>query len=418
MKTETSPVVSTKHKGTSPEALAAIHEILSAVGIPNQFTALSELDLSKKEEERALELYWMVAEKRTRLGWINQNSRNLKWAWYLDQKFRSAEKDVTPPRLNGASPVEKKVAVRPTERTLTFHWVEKQMREHALDRRIAAILKRKNLESYDDLHSTTCLWLAEWANAGTFDPFLAEGKPPSPGTLAEWVGQKLHHDRYKKGTDALTRIMTGARTQCEVRHNRAAAELADQTGSMPRTVLMPGAEKIDPAAPKAIPLAAGSDPAAMGDGFDIVDNRSEGSFTGEREREAENELVRDIIRVRRPRAADRYGRMFDHLIAGTPKELVAEQEGIKLLRVNHLFQRVRDDMTGASVLVDLALRILAMVSEEPWAELAEIEAEFPTNPEVAPALKLLKVRGLLEEKGCSFVATKAGHNAHQVGLLA
>lgn len=409
-------MVSSKHKGTSPEALDAVHEIFSSVGITNRFASLSEPDLTEKVGDGALELYWPVDGKRVRIGWVRQNTRTMKWAWYLDQALRS--KASSAKELVVAPTPEKKVVKRPTERTLTYLWVEKQMVEQALDRRIAAILKKKNLESFEDLHSTTCLWLAEWANAGTFDPFLAEGKPPSPQTLAKWVGQKLHHDRYKNGTDALTRHMTGARTQCEVRHNKEAAELADMTGLPVRQVFMPGAQLVDPSTPKAIPVSMGNEPATMAGGFDLVDHRPVGVFTGEREKSAEHALVRDIIRVRRPRAADRYGRMFDYLIAGTPKEEVAEQEGIAILRVNHLFQRVRDDMSGAPVLVDVALRILSLVSEEPWAELAEIEAELSANPEVAPAIELLKVRGFLEDRNGSFAATKAGHNACQVGLLA
>lgn len=417
MQSETLPVVSPKHSGMTLEALDAVHEILSSVGINKRFAAMSELDLTQKAGERALELFWPIGEKRSRIGWVLQNSRTLKWAWYLDKSLR-CEAPIKAVVVKETPETKKAAVKRPAERTLTYHWVELQMREQALDRRIAAILKKKNLESYDDLHSTTCLWLAEWANAGTFDPFLAEGKPPSVQTLAKWVGQKLHHDRYKNGTDALTRHMTGARTQCEVRHIREAAEIAERDGTPARQILMPGAQLVDPSTPKAIPVAMGSEPATMADGFDLVDNSSALMFTGDREKDAEHALVRDIIRVRRPRAADRYGRVFDYIIAGTPKEQVAEQEGIALLRVNHLFQRVRDDMTGAPVLVDVALRILAMVSEEPWAELAEIEAGFAGNPEVAPAIELLKVRGLLEERNRSYVATKAGHNAHQVGLLA
>lgn len=314
------------------------------------------------------------------------------------------------------APVRKDIPTR----TLTFVWVELQMKEHALDRKIASILKRGNTEEYEELHETTCLWLAEWAAKGTFDEYLRDGKPPGPKVLAKWVNQKLHHDRYKKGTDALTRHMTGARTQCEVRHVREAQALAERTGTKVKIVMMPGSEKIDPNAPVAVLIPVPDDTKPLSNGFDIMDPDSTNRMTRPFEEDAEKALVHDIIRIRRPRAAERYARMFDHLTAGTSKEDVAVLEGTSVLRVSHLFQRVRDDLSGAPVLVEIALRVLALACEEPWSSLGEIQTSLSAEggEELGDALTLLKARGLLLEKNSAYVATDAGRNANLLGALA
>lgn len=305
-------------------------------------------------------------------------------------------------------------------RTLTFVWVELQLKENALDRKIASILKRTNTEDYEELHETTCLWLAEWAARGTFDTYLKDGKPPGPKLLAQWVNQKIHHDRYKKGTDALARHMTGARTQCEVRHNRDAKEAAERTGAKLKVVLMPGSEKLDSTAPTLVYTTNVDGPPPYEGMFDLVDPNSVENLTSGFERDAEKGLVHDIIKVRRPRAAERYARIFDHLTAGTSKEEVAKIEGTSVLRVSHLFQRVRDDLSSAPVLVDIALRVLALACEDPWSSRSDFQEALPPEgvDELGDAISLLELRGLISEKNSTYIATDAGHSARALGTLA
>lgn len=437
MNTEVLPEASLVHKGSSPSALEAARTILSSVGILRLVNSLSDLDITKRPEDGVLLLYWPVAGERKFIGWFREDQRSHKWPWYLDYCYRSKQGPPAPKVVSissSAGPtteVSLTVETTKAERTLTEVWIEKQVREQALDRRVVAIMSRKNTESHDDLLSITGLWFAEWSKKGTFDAYLEKGKPPGVATLACWVGRKLCHERYQIGTDALSRHMTGARTECEVRKIRKAREESDQKGGPVKLVLMPGAELIDPRAPKVVASSAGED--VPTNEFDLV---APAEVSDEVSTPAEISLVHDIIRVRRPAAAARYIRICDYMLAGLPREEVAIKEDIEVRRVKHLCQRVRDDLAAAPVLVEVALRILALVSQEPWSEMAEIEAEIDISktkggvddkgdksdkgdtPGVDMAMKLLKIRGLIEEKKGSYILTQQGHGVNETQILA
>ncbi len=143
--------------------------------------------------------------------------------------------------------------------------------------------------------------------------------------------------------------------------------------------------------------------------------------------------------MERGRAADRYARIFDRLMSGCPKEEAAVLEGVSELRVSHLYQRVRDDMKRAPLLMQVSLQVLRLISEEPYSTLDELDEQVEELvPEVATseddttsevrkkqqaelhkALRLLVMRGLATEaKGCSYAPTEAGEEALEQGSLA
>ena len=120
-------------------------------------------------------------------------------------------------------------------------------------------------------------------------------------------------------------------------------------------------------------------------------------------------LLRDLIRVSRPRAADRYVRVLDYLSTGMTKAEIADTEGIQPLRAGKLAQRVRDDLRDSEVTVSDAVKILEYVAGEPYATPTDIVDDLQIAlPNASKAIMLLKLRGLVEEGVESLVVTAAG----------
>jgi len=306
---------------------------------------------------------------------------------------------------------EKKVVPRSGEPTETFKWFERQMRDFALDRKVAALLSRKfHREDYDDLLSEVHLWFTKWSNKGTCDQYILDGKPPTVTILTVWVGQKIIHRMARDGQDALRRETMGSRTQLEVQSRRDGSDYISEK-----------ARKMDPNAPRAIWVGDGE-----GDGLHREFIAPEEVLVDLTEifEEGELSLVRDIVRVRRRRAADRYARFFDHLMNRTSKEEAASLEGVSELRVTHLYQRVRDDLRDAPILIEVALKVLDIITAEPYSTLKEIEVDvIPPQISGVPAdlkqaLSLLVMRGLATEaQGSSYAPTEAGRKALEAQSL-
>lgn len=289
----------------------------------------------------------------------------------------------------------------------TQRWLLEQMVESELDRKVASLLKRTyNREEYEELLSFVHLWFSKWGRAGTCDQYISEGKPPTAAILACWCEQKYSHHLSRIAQDALAREFKGVRTQMEVRVRKEKGNEGDfihQEGVLS-----------DPTTPESIWTGSAEDGNLSRDFIQPSVDPSE-MFAQE-----ELALARDIIRVRRRRASDRYTRFFDHLIGGLPKEEAAVLEGVSELRVTHLYQRVRDDLRQAPVLIEVALLVLRKITEEPYTTLEELEEEesLRENPDLHEALELLVLRGLAtEERGSSFVSTPAGRSALEVRSL-
>ena len=301
----------------------------------------------------------------------------------------------------------KKVAVVPSEPTVTGRWFEAQIRDNALDRKVAALLKRKfSLEQYDDLLSEVHEWFVKWSNAGTCDAFISDGRPPTLTILTVWMEGKLTHRLYKEAQDALNREFKGVRTQGEVR-------VMKRTGS---DHIRPDARLTDPNAPAAVKVGDEEEGTRRHE-FVAPEVDNTPMFEDE-----ELDLARDIVRVRRRRAADRYARYFDHLMSGRTKEETAALEGDSTLRVTHLYQRVRDDLSAAPLMLQVAMKVLQTIAEEPFSTVADIAEELPRtertveNKDLKQALDFLVIRDLVfEGAGSSFCPTDRGHEAAESG---
>jgi hypothetical protein len=127
-------------------------------------------------------------------------------------------------------------------------------------------------------------------------------------------------------------------------------------------------------------------------------------------------FVQDLIRVKRARAAERYARFCDHLLRGRSKEETALLEGVSELRVTHLYQRVRNDLKDAPLLIAMSLKLLSALAEEPWSTTDELDDVI--GGDIKPALSFLVIRGLVTKKsGDSFAPTNAGLRAIAAGTL-
>ena len=294
----------------------------------------------------------------------------------------------------------------PDEPTLTSKWFEAQIRDKRLDRKVAALLKRRfTHEEYEDLLSEVRLWFVRWSNKGTCDKFIAKGKPPTLTILTVWLEGKMTHRLYKEGQDALLRENKGVRTQGEIRMSR-------ETG---KDWVREDALQPDPHAPEAIWVLEDE-----GRTRDFV------SPTVEEEaplfEEAELAVARDIVRARRMKAGERYARIFDHMVVDRKsKRDAAMIEGVSELRITHLYQRVRDDLKKGPSLLQVAMKVLKVIAEEPFSTVEEIENDLPTDEvpctkDLQKALVFLKLRGLAQEaKGDCFAPTDLGHKTVETG---
>jgi hypothetical protein len=320
--------------------------------------------------------------------------------WILNAPASLAKGPLKPVQIELPEPVEEELK-HPT----TLQWFEQQIRDNALDRKCAHLLRRKRPEeSFEEMLSHVGYWFAKWGAEGHCDKFIADGKPPTVSILTHWLEHKFSHAEYRRAKDALHRE-SGKRTQSEIRHRRFLGE---------DDYISPGAERTDPEAHGVAWKSSGDDD----------DDSMEREFVSHPEEplsdlldEEELSLARDVIRVCRARAADRYARFMDHLFSGLSKQEAAELEECTELRVTHMYQRVRDDLRAAPILIEVALKVLDVISEEPWSTKEEIEAEMP-SPDLDRALKLLQIRGLMTEgSGHAFAPTDAGRNAVQMGSL-
>jgi hypothetical protein len=287
----------------------------------------------------------------------------------------------------------------------TAEWFEVQIRDRALARRCAYLLKRNHPEEdLEVLLSHVGLWFSIWGANGYCDEKIAEGYPPTVTILTKWLEHKWRHLDYRRAKDALHREV-GKRTQSEVRHKQDHG-LTDY--------VTPEALLLEPDAPEVAWKSTGEEDSSVE--RDFVDPGVDPLST--MYLDDRKGLARDVITVLRARNPERYVRMFDHWIEGRTKEETAEIEECSELRVSHLFQRVRDDLKQAPVLIEVAMKVLAHVADEPWSTDSEIAQEIQDKSDRARALNLLRLRGLISEgKGSSFAPTEAGWAAVEMGSL-
>ena len=277
--------------------------------------------------------------------------------------------------------------------TLTRKLVVEMIEEDHLDRNLASRLKAKfpRME-WDDLLSTTHYWLFTWAKRGTCDKYIREGKPPTAAIFSAWLTGKVQQEIYSSATNPVMREY-GLRTQKEILRRK-------QTGD--DTFIM-GGYKTDPDAPD-VAWTRGPDEQAR-PVFVSPEPDDEVVFT-----EEQLAVVRDGIRALRTRAPERYVSMFDAMMDNADRAALAEKEGVTVVRVNALFQKVRADMAHLPKVMEVSLQVLDLLSREPFSTLAEVQEEASlTRKEAKTVFRFLTLRGLVQEHpGNSYIPTPKG----------
>jgi len=282
--------------------------------------------------------------------------------------------------------------------TKTALWFDSQPQ---LNSHVAALLKKEYpREDFEEILSEVNFWFTVWSDRGTCDEFIDKDSPPSVSILKIWVAQKLNHRRYRDGKDALQRELRGTRTQSEIRKRAEGVE----NFIHPQTLLS------DPNSPTVVEER---DEEGQGSYHFVEPAQSPLQLLEEHEKIA---FVQDLIRVKRARAAERYARFCDHLLRGRTKEETALLEGVSELRVTHIYQRVRNDLKDAPLMIAMSLKLLAALADEPWSTTDELDDAI--GGDVKSALSFLVIRGLVTKKsGNSFAPTNAGLRAIASGTL-
>lgn len=288
--------------------------------------------------------------------------------------------------------------LRPRFLSPSKEWIEKQIVEKALNRKLAAALKKTyKKESFDELLSHTNYWLCHWADIGQFDEWLKEHDSVKPSVLVEWLKQKMRTEVFARGKDALTRQNTGARTQYEVSRGGVHDQSIQISVDTPDVVLQPGAnegefERHIVSMPVEVVLSPN---------YRI-------------------EFTKDLIRLSRPRASDRYVRIFDHICKDLTLEEIAALEGVQKTRAAKLTQRVRDDVKQGAITTSVAKRILQEISDEPFSTRADLLDVIPEDQKdsLSAAIQILSYRKMISEnrQGC-FLVTKDGEFGLSSGEL-
>lgn len=282
----------------------------------------------------------------------------------------------------------------------SMQWFEVQIRDKALDRRVATVLLRKFAqETYEDLLSETRMWFLKWAREGTCDSFIKEGKVPNVSILVAWVSGKISHRLYHEGQDAHLRQVKGVRTQNEIT-TRTKKGVSDY--------IVEQAMFVDGNGPTAVWVHENED-GKMRREFVAPATTAPQNLSDLLE-DKEVSLIEDIIRIRRQRSADRYVRIFHHLVKGTRQDEVASTEGCTEANVNTMVQRVRSDLKEAPTLIGNAMKVLKLIQDEPFSTLEDIKGELK-GLVIDDAIELLSIRGHIREKKGSFLTTPQGLNA-------
>lgn len=268
-------------------------------------------------------------------------------------------------------------------------WVLSQIQNNALDRKLAASLKRTyKKEDFDELLSHTNYWLMHWADIGQFDSWLEEHGSVKPSVLVEWLKQKMRTAVFARGRDALTRQNTGARTQYEISRGSVHEQSIQISVDTPDVVLQQGDKEGE---------------------FEqhVVSMPAEVSI----DPDYRLEFTRDLIRLSRPRAADRYVHIFDLMAQDYSLEQIADAIGVQKNRAAKLTQRVRDDLQQGAITTFVAKRILQEISDEPYSTREDLMSIISEDQQDAfnAAIQILRYRNMIEEnrQGC-FLATKDG----------
>lgn len=287
--------------------------------------------------------------------------------------------------------------LRPQVKNPSKEWVEKQLVENALDRKLAAALKKHyKREDFDDLRSHAYTWLLHWGEIGQFDEWLKTHDSIKPSVLVEWLKQKMRTEVFARGKDALTRQNTGARTQYEIARGEVHKQSLQISADMPDVVFQQGDKEGE------------FERHIVCHPVEIEEENEQLSFT------------RDLIRLTRKKAGDRYVQIFDWMCQENSLEEIAELEGVSKNRAAKLTQRIRDDLKQGAITTAVAHKILKEITEEPFSTIGDLEEVISAEEKASlnAAIEILSYRKMIQKnhQGC-FLATKDGQRTLTEGTL-
>lgn len=375
----------------------ALKEALTEIS--KTYPAFTIRDFSSVWNARVPGFQWSPETNKEFYGFIRPTGA--KGFWEL--KNPSNPLKVSPPSAEGglsADPpeVENPEAPEglPPEENLSRPWMRDAISK-GMDKRVAANIKKYfPKESWEDILSEVRTLMLVWGENKTCDSYIQKGQAPTVAILSVWATQKIRQRIYADATDAINREFRGLRTQTEMRKRK---ELKAED-----TILASGL-KSDPDAPKTLWVIKGDDTREM------VVVSPEREDDPKKENEKKLSMIRDFIRVKRKRSPERYARVFDLLKKGTPKQEAALLEGCSDLTISHLYQKVREDLKEAPLVLKIALLLLKKISEEPFSTLEEIQENNSSldSEKVNQALEVLLLGNLITEaRGKSFFPTEEG----------
>lgn len=370
-------------------------------------------DSTNASEARSLILQWILDESKRTGGNKHRIRRNLIWSNHIrgtsaTDKFASlvwdaAANQTHEPLINTVRAKDDEQALRThlsslaPQTTLSARWIQEQVTNHDLDRRLTSSLLRRAYMEYAELRSLVGVWLGRWGAEGTFDEVLEAEGTVHPGVMVKFLQGKVRSHHFRRGTEPLER-MRGARTECEITHRRQ--------GDDPRYITR-GAERSDNDAPETI---AAFDEEGVITGVDFIDQSAtpEAAVSHMRDTKHHINRLREITRLNHGAAGDRFVRFFDLLAEGRSFDEMAAVEGVSRERAKKIVNEIRAGLRVSISREKATETILRAIEEEPFSTADEIEADLQIEAEVVTdCLRMLCHLGTVTEaQGRSYVLTR------------
>ncbi len=282
--------------------------------------------------------------------------------------------------------------------TLSARWIQEQVTQHDLDRRLTSTLIRRAYMDYNELRSLVGVWLGQWGFDGTFDEVLEAEGTVHIRVLVKFLRGKIRSHHFRRGTEPLER-MRGARTECEVNHMR----MSNDPDYITR-----GAERSDPNAPDVIGRRKEQDGREEDTVFISDTMNPEAVVACYRDTSSQINTLREMTRLNHGAAGDRFVRFFDHLADGMTFDEMAREEDCSRERAKKIINEIRAGLRSTISRERAVNTILRAIEEEPFSTANEIESNLQIEADVVEeCLRMLCHLGTVTEfSGQSYILTR------------
>ena len=254
------------------------------------------------------------------------------------------------------------------------------------------------METIENLQSHANFWLWKWASIGQFDEHLAEHGSIKPSVLAAWLSGKMTRELFYRGKDALTRELTGSRTQQERSRGTEHPDSILLDVDAPEVAFEPLNQQGFSMTKSRVGSQVGANihPYQAPFNPDTIDQPEDPRI----------DYLKDIIRLSRKKASNRYIKIFDWMREGYSRDEIADLEGCSSIRAMHLTQKVRDTLKEGKVTTESARAILKEISDEPFSTVKDLEGL--ELKQTSKAIEILEHRNLVDvnRNGCYTITTQ------------